>query len=336
MDNSTDQSRCMPKSEAYPIIFRENIYKNSNDNKNTDCSSDQLIVWESEKNNDGYDMVFETINFNKVRKNEDSEANMLNVEQCSCKKILDTIKELLKPTSDELNGTNPSKKLEDIFCDLQVDPKSDYYGKNFKYYDLNEEYLNTFVREFKNNNNPKNEADASSEEKELTIDEPMELEELQEKPKKDDTKSDNKNKIQDIKSSYIHGDTVKDSIENETDVVTNEVQVKYKQKSTKRRVGKIRKKGKLSFKRAMYGSKYVTKNNEVQESEYDVKYLYTFGDNYRGGLKRGHEKCLDTCKGVPPNKGWITDSDLAKVNYFFYTTLKILFAKVEFNKQSFL
>jgi hypothetical protein len=317
----------MAKSEEYPIIFRKNIYKNSNDNKNTDCSSDQLIVWQSEKNNDGYDTIFETINFNKVRKNEDSEADRLNVEQCSCKKILDTIKELLKPTSDESNGTNPSKKtsLEDIFCDLQVDPKSDYYGKDFKYYDLDEEYLNTFVREFKNNDNPKSEADAYSKEKELTIDEPVELEELQEKPKKD-TKSDNKNKIQDTKSSYIHEDTVEDSIKNETDVVTNEVPVKYKQKSIKRRVGKIRKKEKLPFKRAIYGNKSVTKKNEVQESEYDIKYLYTFGDDYRGGLKRGHEKCQDTYKGIPPNKGWITNSDLAKVSYFFYTTLKIVFA----------
>jgi Ser-tRNA(Ala) deacylase AlaX len=63
---------------------------------------------------------------------------------------------------------------------------------------LDEEYLNTFVREFKNNDNPKNEAHAYSEEKELTIDEPMELEELQKKPKKDDTKSDDKTKVQDI------------------------------------------------------------------------------------------------------------------------------------------
>jgi hypothetical protein len=67
---------------------------------------------------------------------------------------------------------------------------------------LNGKYLNTFVRVFKKNDNPKNEADAYSEEKELMIGELIKLEELQKKPKKDDTKSDNKKKIQDIKSSY--------------------------------------------------------------------------------------------------------------------------------------
>lgn len=44
MDNSTDQLYNMANSEIHQILFGEYVYKNSNDNKNTECSTDQLII----------------------------------------------------------------------------------------------------------------------------------------------------------------------------------------------------------------------------------------------------------------------------------------------------
>lgn len=338
MDNSSDQLHCMGKNEAYPILLRENVSNNSYDNKNNDYSSDQLILWEPEQANE-CDTVLGSINFDEVRENKSSEANRLNFGQCSCTIIMDKIKELLKPTSDEFDGINPSKETshEDIFCNIPIDLKSDDYGEDLDYYELDGEYLNTYVQELKFND-PNNDANACSEENELMIDEPVELEELEEK-RKVETKTDN-NKIQDPKSNYINDDTVENINKNKTAGVTNDVQVKPKQKSTKRRVDRNRKKVKMFYKPALCSSKCATNNNEVQEKECNIKYLYTYGDDYRGGIKCGHEKCVDTFKGVPWNKGWITDAHLAEVSFYFYfffcKTLKNVFMKVEFNKLSLL
>lgn len=135
-------------------------------------------------------------------------------------------------------------------------------------------------------NDQNNEANACSEEKELAIDELMKFKELQEKPK-NETKTDNDNKIQDIKRNHINDDIVED-IKNKIAGVTNDFKVKYRQKkSTERRVDKIRKKMKLSYKRTLCDRKCVTKNNEVQKIECNIKYLYTYVD--RVGIKRVHE-----------------------------------------------
>lgn len=309
MDHITSALHCSKfQSEADPTFLSESLYKYPNDDNKTEYSTYQLTTWERlGGKNDGYETIFDSIRFstNKVQENEILEENRGNDGQCNCSNVLVNLKDILESTADGL-----SRNTSNIFCDVPIDLGSDDNGEDLKYFDLDGEYLNTYIEGLENNQ-PNDEKNEDFEVPVVNKPTESKLKENQKKPNAETKTINNKNPTKMDNSRNVNA--VQDVIKKD-----DSVQVKSRKLSTKRSVDKNRNK-----------VQFTVNVHKIQEKRCNLKYLYSYGEDYRGGVNVGHVHCIDTPIVLPFER-----ASTKKVSDLIY--LKSVFMKVKLKKQYFL
>ncbi|XP_026820734.1 LOW QUALITY PROTEIN: uncharacterized protein LOC113559271 [Rhopalosiphum maidis] len=309
MNNNTTKPNCSVNNndiDSKPIFLSNSVYEFCDIKNNMD---DQLTIWglDNMNTNDTSKVMFD-MHFNDYSENLNFEEPILNNRQCNCdctptwdrlKQTLELTDEEILKRCDTLNFMIP----EDIFCNLPIDLNDDQVD-NLDDFQLDEEYMYTQLVDF-NEIAPYQEENRAKKEEELIIaNEPVVKSTTNNKPVKPDSRQ--KNAIQKNITKSNDTNIVNTAIEsNEPDQenIQNENQkqnIKNKSKSSKKK-----------NKRCTENELLVGLSNTIKENMMrNMKYVYTFGEDYRGGIKYGHKNCVNFWMPIPHNKGWVDDKFL--------------------------
>lgn len=294
MNNHINEQNCIPNKDDNdfykPLFLNDSAYEYYSGNKNRNDIG-QLTVWKLEDLNHDVKCIE-----NNSRKNVTLEDKSLGNEKCGLmwKKLNDIFElndENLKKMHDELKNALPEDKL----CNMPIDINDDDCGESLKDFQLEGEYIQ--FGDF--SNDPYKEVTTSVKENELLIDE-LKVQPTN-KVNSDLTNYENE-KIENEKSEF-HDTINKNKIK--SDLASSE-----NRKIKKKQILKISKKlNKYHLKIEPTGSR-----NEKRKNGYNIEYVYTFGQSYRGGITCGHKNCVDSLIKIPRNRGWITDAFVRQVN----------------------
>lgn len=295
--------------EEKPIHLSNSVYKNDCNNKKINNSIDQLAIWRLEKcNPDNQFNIFET-NFNDLQENVTSEEKNTNIEQCICINAWNQLKQVFELPDEELKTIRQLKNTipDDTFYTMPIDLGNDDCGDNLEDFLLDGEYIFKEDDDDLNITDIKKEANTYVPEKQLVIDE---------------TKDATSNEVI-INNDHIQN---KENINTNTKanymIDTNKNKnISFNSESTDKKTKSVNKKQNVKnvFKDTLRPVKCCGVKFKVikkEEKENNMKYVYTYGEHYRGGINCGHKDCVDCWIPIPRNKGWITDSFLQKVSIF--------------------
>ncbi|CAI6356661.1 unnamed protein product [Macrosiphum euphorbiae] len=308
MNDTSSQPNCLVNNnnDLKPIFLGNSVYEFCNDKKNVD---DQLTIWglDNINTNDTTTALFDT-NFNDYCENFNSEEPILNNKQCDCNctATWQQLKQTFELTDEEiLKGSKTLKFMfpEDIFYSLQVHPTNDYQDDNLDDFILDEEYMYTQLGDF-NEIGPYQDANTAIEEKEPIIVNEPKVQPTIKKPIKPESRQTNVIDKEMTKSNDTK--VVNKNIGSKNPDQKNIKNINQKQNSKNKS-----KSSKKQDKRYTESKLLVSLNNKEEENRMNnMKYVYTFGEDYRGGINYGHKNCVNFWMPIPHNKGWIDDKFL--------------------------
>lgn len=318
MNNNSSQPNCLVNNndiDLKPIFLSNSVYEFCNDKKNVD---DQLTIWglDNTNINDTSAALFD-MNFNDYCENLNFEEPILNNKQCDCNctATWQQLKQTFELTDEEiLKGSNTLKFMfpEDIFYTLPIDLTNDNQDDNLDDFQLDEEYMYTQLGDF-NDVGPYQEANIAVKEKEsIIVDEPKVQPSIKniKKPIRPESRQYNVNE-KDI-TKYNNTKVVNKITGSKNPDQERTKNIKQKQNS-KNKSKSFNKK----TKRCAESKLIVSSNNKKEENRMmNMKYVYTFGEDYRGGINYGHKNCINFWMPIPHNKGWIDDTFLEAVSCY--------------------
>ncbi|CAI6356662.1 unnamed protein product [Macrosiphum euphorbiae] len=315
MNDTSSQPNCLVNNnnDLKPIFLGNSVYEFCNDKKNVD---DQLTIWglDNINTNDTTTALFDT-NFNDYCENFNSEEPILNNKQCDCNctATWQQLKQTFELTDEEiLKGSKTLKFMfpEDIFYSLQVHPTNDYQDDNLDDFILDEEYMYTQLGDF-NEIGPYQDANTAIEEKEPIIVNEPKVQPTIKKPIKPESRQTNVIDKEMTKSNDTK--VVNKNIGSKNPDQKNIKNINQKQNSKNKS-----KSSKKQDKRYTESKLLVSLNNKEEENRMNnMKYVYTFGEDYRGGINYGHKNCVNFWMPIPHNKGWIDDKFLEAVSCIY-------------------
>lgn len=314
MNKNLSQPNCLVNTNSVdlkPIFLSNSVYEFCNDKKNVD---DQLTIWglDSLNTNDTGTALID-MNFNDYCENLNVEEPILNNEQqcdCNCTATWQQLKQTFELTDEEiLKGSNALQCMfpEDIFYSLPIDLTNDNQDNNLDDFQFDEEYIYTQFEDF-NDNGPYEEENTDIKEKEQIIVNEPKVQPTIKKPikseithhtvlEKDITRSNDKKDVDELIGS-------KNSDQKNIKNINQKQNLKNKSKSSKQKT-----------KRCIENKLIVSLNNKKEKNRMrNMKYVYTFGEDYRGGINYGHKNCVNFWMPIPHNKGWIDDKFLETVS----------------------
>jgi len=309
-----------------PLILSDSVYEHSANTGKHDGADEQLVVWklENDEPDDNCNAIFDT-NFNGTRENAVSseEKTYVDEEQCDCILMWRRLKRYLELTDEELKRTHPSRYLfpEDIFTRKPIDLNNDDRDESLDDFQLDGEYLYAGLDRPNSRNvdayNKKEAATSSAQEntRVVVMDErkrrPADVKTVENpaKNKNAGNKKINKN-IKETKNTHAevanNAAIVKKVPGNISTTETDYVLNNDKQQRSKF--------GGQMNKLYAGGRKTGADRKTTQERMNTMKYVYTYGETYRGGIQCGHSNCVESPITIPQNKGWITDDFIINVS----------------------
>lgn len=306
MNNNSTKPNCLVKNndiDLKPIFLSNSVYEFCDDKKNVD---DQLMIWglENMNSNDTRKLMFD-MNFNEYSDNLNFEEPILNNKQCNCDctTTWEQLKQTFELTDEEiLKGSDIINCMltDDIFNSLPIDCNDnqvdnlDDFQWDTQLLDFNDidQYQDKNIAEKEKELKMVNEPEVKSTNKKSIKPESKQKNVIQ----KNTTKSNEKKGVDTIvESNKIHQETIKN--ENQKQDIENKSQ--SPKKTTK----------------CCTENESIVLNNTKEENRImNMKYVYTFGEDYRGGIKYGHKNCVNFWMPIPHNKGWIDDKFLEAVS----------------------
>lgn len=306
MNNNSTKPNCLVKSnnnDLKPIFLSNSVYEFCDDKKNVD---DQLTIWglDNMNSNDTRKLMFD-MNFNEYSDNFNFEEPILNNKQCNCDctSTWEQLKQTFELTDEEiLKGSDIINCMltDDIFNSLPIDCNDDQVDN------LDDFQWDTQLLDFNDIDQYQDEHIAEKE-KELNMVNEPEVKSTNKKSIKPESKQKNVIQKNTTKSNEKKGvDTIIESNKPHQETNKNENQkqnIKNKSKSPKKKT-----------KRCTENELVVLNNTKEENRIMNMKYVYTFGEDYRGGIKYGHKNCVNFWMPIPHNKGWIDDQFLEAVS----------------------
>lgn len=293
--------------EEKPIHLSNYIYTNDCNDKNIKNNIDQLTIWQLEKcySDDKYNAVPET-SLNDLQEKVTLEKKNTNIEQCICINAWNQLKKVFELPDEELKTTNQLKSTfpDDTFYTMPIDLANDDCGDNLEEFLLDGEYI------FKEDGDS-NIIDLNKEAKTHVPENQLVIDKTEDEFNNDVMINHDKIQNKEIKNNNTKANYMVDTNKNKN-ILFNSVfsSEKFKRVNKKQNVKNIFKATLRPVK--CCGVKF--KVTKKKEKENNIKYVYTYGDHYRGGINYGHKDCVDCCIPIPRNKGWITNSFLESVS----------------------
>lgn len=302
-------NKCLADDDKVdPLFLSDCDYKYCINNKNDFL--DPMTIWNLKKctSDDKYNTVFD-INLNVPHTKTTLEEKCANYEQCICINTWNQLKQIFELTDDELKQScsNKYKYPEDNFSCIPNDSHNDDQGKNLENFQLDGDYMFPDL----DYNDPTDEINTPVKDRDINIDEPKEQPDQHGQTLKktvDSIHSQNKT----IQNNKINVKNTMKINENKTTGFDNNIKF-----GNKKSVNENKKQNVLNtIKRttkccSTYGSNV---DNKTEKKENNIEYLYTFGEDYRGGINCGHKDCIDFWIPVPRHKGWISNAYVIKVS----------------------
>jgi len=306
MNNNSSKPNCLVKNndiDLKPIFLSNSVYEFCDDKENVD---DQLTIWglDNMNSNDTRKLMFD-MNFNEYSDNLNFEEPILNNKQCNCDctTTWEQLKQTFELTDEEiLKGSDIINCMltDDIFNSLPIDCNDDQIDN------LDDFQWDTQLLDFNDIDQYQNENIAEKEKELKMVNEP-EVKSTNKKSIKPESKQKNVTQKNTTKSNEKKGvDTIIESNKPRQETIKNENQkqnIKNKSKSPKKKT-----------KRCTENELVVLNNTKEENRIMNMKYVYTFGEDYRGGIKYGHKNCVNFWMPIPHNKGWIDDQFLEAVS----------------------
>lgn len=283
-------------NETNPIILSESFYEyrpNSTINNN----ADQLVLWKLEKYNynEKFNDIF-NIDVNEINENVTPEEKHSNNEQCICMKAWKQLKHVFELTDEELMNIHSIKHLvpEDKFHTMPIDLNNDDYGENLKDFHLEGEYL--YINNF--NDDLLMKTNKFINEKGEPIDDEPNESPIVQYPQ---TPISENNKKLNLQNSYKN-------------ILNNSERSQSPSKNLQSKKKNILDNSKKTINSKCKDIKSTVQDNNKKEKDNNIKYDYTYGESYRGGIQCGHTNCVERRISIPSNKGWITDEYINNVS----------------------
>lgn len=306
MNNNSTKPNCLVKNndiDLKPIFLSNSVYEFCDDKENVD---DQLTIWglDNLNSNDTRKLMFD-MNFNEYSDNLNFEEPILNNKQCNCDctTTWEQLKQTFELTDEEiLKGSDIINCMltDDIFNSLPIDCNDDQVDN------LDDFQWDTQLLDFNDIDQYQNENIAEKEKELKMVNEP-EVKSTNKKSTKPESKQKNVTQKNTTKPNEKKGvDTIVESNKPRQETIKNENQkqnIKNKSKSPKKKT-----------KRCTENELVVLNNTKEENRIMNMKYVYTFGEDYRGGIKYGHKNCVNFWMPIPHNKGWIDDKFLEAVS----------------------
>lgn len=307
MNSCTD--KCFANDDKVdPLFLGDCDYKYCINNKNDLLNP--MTIWNLKKctSDDKYNTVFD-INLNEPQTKTTLEDKCANYEECICINTWKQLKQIFELTDEELMQSCSNKYTypkDNSSCVLN-DSHNDDQGENLEHFQLDGDYMFTDL----DYNDPTDETNISVKDKDINIDKPKEQPNQHGQTLKKTVDSiQGQNKI--TQNNKIN---VKNTMEiNENTSTGFDSNIKF---DSKKSVSENNKQNILNtIKRptkccSTYGSDV---DNKTEKKENNMEYLYTFGEDYRGGVNCGHKNCIDFWIPVPRHKGWISNAYVIKVS----------------------
>lgn len=306
MNNNSTKPNCLVKNndiDLKPIFLSNSVYEFCDDKKNVD---DQLTIWglDNMNSNDTSKLMFD-MNFNEYSENLNFEEPILNNKQCNCDctATWEQLKQTFELTDEEiLKGSDILNCMltDDIFNSLPIDCNDDQVDN------LDDFQWDAQLLDFNDIDQYQDENIAEKEKELKMVDEPK-VKSTNKKSTKPESKQKNviqKNTTKSNEKKVV--DTTIESNKPLQETIKNENQkqnIKNKSKSPKKKT-----------KRCTENELVVLNNKKEENRIMNMKYVYTFGEDYRGGIKYGHKNCVNFWMPIPHNKGWIDDQFLEAVS----------------------
>lgn len=298
MNEYTNKENCISNKDDHdfykPLFLNNSAYEYYSGSKNADDIG-PLTIWKLENVNNNDECIK-----NNSHENLTIEDKIACNEECIHIKTLNKLRQIVEFGEKDLKDIHTLKNVipGDNLYNMPIDINDDNCGESLKDIQLEGEYLQ--IGDL-NSNDPYKEIKTFVKENEQIIDEP---------------KSQPIDKVNSDQINYENGSIKKKKIE--SDDSTNENKIKPELASSDKITTE---KEKRALKTSKKRKKCLKKNNQTDKSNngqrnngYNIEYLYTYGESYRGGIYCGHKKCVDNLITIPRNKGWITDSFLNQVN----------------------
>lgn len=292
------------EDDVNPLVLSHYDYKQ--DFKNDE---NPPTIWNFKKcgPDDEFNAVFD---INSNQKCVGTTPEKKNVDTtCFYMREINKIKHLFELTEDDVEKSCPITYAcpENDFCDMTIDLHHDQCGENLENYQLDGEYLfNDFI-----NRNLDRVADKCIKKNSVVDNQEKRPVQVDEPGKKKNTSENKQNK-------NTKKETESKSIKETNDIDENKL-VKVDSSSKLDNTGSINlKKKKNKLKASKRSSKHCSGvesvvDNTKKEKENNMEYLYTYGEDYRGGISRGHKDCVDYWIPVPQDKGWISERYVKQV-----------------------
>jgi len=71
------------------------------------------------------------------------------------------------------------------------------------------------------------------------------------------------------------------------------------------------------------------KGNTTKQRMNTMKYVYTYGETYRGGIRCGHVDCVESPFVIPQNKGWVTEDFIINASTSIINFIRCKYTAVE-------
>lgn len=290
-----------------PLILSDCDYKYCINNKNDFFNP--ITIWNLKKctSDDKYNTVFD-INLDEPHKKTTLEEKCANHEQCICINTWNQLKQIFELTDDELKESYSNKYTypKDEFSSKPNDSHDDDQGTNLVDYQLDGDYMFTDL-DYKD---PNNETNTSVRDRDINIDKHKKQPDQHSLTLKKPVHSIH-NQKKTIQNNKINAKDTMDINENTTTGFDMQF-VNKKSVSANKKQNVLNTIKRQSIKCcSTYGSNV---DNKTKQKENNMEYLYTFGENYRGGIYCGHKDCIDFWIPVPRHKGWISNAYVIKVS----------------------
>lgn len=292
-----------------PLFLGDCDYKYCINNKNE--LLEPMTIWNLKKctSDDKYNTVFD-INLNEPHTKITLEEKCANYEECICINTWNQLKQIFELTDEELKQSCSYPK--DTFSCVPNNVHNEDQGKNLEYFQLDGDYLFTDL----DYNDPTDETNTSVKGRDINIDKPKEQPDQHGQTLKksvDSIHSPNKttqnNKINVKNTMEINENTIQENINTGFDSNTKFDNKKSVSENKKQNVLNTLKNPTKCC--STYGSNV---DNKTEKKENNMEYVYTFGEDYRGGINYGHKDCIDFWIPVPRDKGWISNAYVIKVS----------------------
>lgn len=313
MSGCMNESRCFVnnnENEAKPMVLGNSIYAFDADNTKTEDAK-QLTVWKSANYNHDQDGTACDTNFDGPCGNANAPSTGLNDGRCGCTDAWKKLKQVFELTDKELNAAVALQYAVpgELFCRMPLDFNDDDFGENLVDYRLDgERSFNSIGTQSDGLNTDKRAAASVGNVREMgaVTDEPS-AQAVGKKPNADGGAAVRNKTAQppatDRAKTYSTTDTGK--IKNIGDEINSKT-------ANKNRT--VRKMAKRSGKRKYKCCRPAEPVNKNEKWGYNLKYVYTYGESYQGGITVGHKNCVDVWIPIPRHKGWISESYINTVS----------------------